>query len=161
VPLDVVPIFVFEPHKGFGPVALGSSRDDTRQAMANAGFPLERSRKRIDYFCGSSIQVESDDNDLVRFIGVSGSPRFDAKYRDVSVFGVGAEQLFRLIAGADASGEHQYSAAEYRFPGQIMTLWQADPQYDYMGNESRAVWAQVGLGNADYAAVIARMTGKF
>lgn len=157
----MIPVFVFEPHKGFGPVALGSSREQARLVMASAGFPMERSRKRTDHYCRGSIQIESDDGGLVSFIGVSYSPAFDARYRDISVFGVSAEHLFGLIAGADASGEHQYSAAEYRFPGQIMTLWQADPQYDYMGNESQAVWAQVGLGNADYAADIARMTGKF
>ena len=41
--------------------------------------------------------------------------------------------------------------------GQIMTLWQADTQYDYLGSESRLVWAQVGLGNERYLASISKI----
>ncbi len=152
----MIPTFEFEPHKGFGPAILRSTREQARQAMAAAGFPLERSRKRTDRFCGSAIQIECGDDELVDFVGVSYSPRFNAVYRGALVFSVSAEELFRLIADADASGEHAFNASSFRFPGQVMTLWEADPQYDYLGNETRPVWAQVGLGSAAYAAAVGR-----
>src|SRR5688572_25463599 len=107
--MAVIPTFVLEPRKGFGPATLGSSREDVRQAMSAAGFPLERSRKHTDHFSGSAIQIECDDNDRVHFIGVSYSPRFNATYRGTLLFGVDAEQLFRLIADADSSGEHEFA----------------------------------------------------
>ena len=156
----MIPTFAFVPHKGFGPAMLGSSRELAREAMAAAGFPLERTRKRSDSFCASSIQIECDDHGLVDFIGVAYSPRFIATYRDVEVFRVPAEQLFQLIAEADSSDTDTFNRSGYRFPGQVMTLWEADSQYDYLGNESKAVWAQVGIGSASYAAAIARMKGS-
>ena len=36
-----------------------------------------------------------------------------------------------------------------------MTLWGADEQYDSLGNQSKPVWAQVGIGGEDYAAAVA------
>jgi len=153
----MVPTFAFEPHKGFGPAILGSPREDARAAMALAGFPMKHSRKRSDYFCDSAIQIESDESGVVQFVGVAYSARFNATYRGVGVFSIGAEQLFHLIAAADSTGAHVFDASEYRFPGQIMTLWQADTQYDYLGSESRLVWAQVGLGNERYLASIRKI----
>jgi len=156
----MIPIFELEPHKGFGPAMLGSSREAARAAMAFSGFPMERPGKRSDRYCDSAVQIECDDKELVQFIGVGYSPRFKAIYRDVEIFGVGAEQLFHLIADADSTGPHEFDASEYLFPGQIVTLWDANNQYDYLGHESQAVWAQVGLGNATYLASIAKFRGN-
>src|SRR4051812_20090608 len=156
----MVPTFAFEPHTGFGPVILGTSREHTREALALAGFPIEHSHKRSDHFCDSSIQVECDDNSLVSFIGVAYSPRFNATYRGTGVFDTSADRLFQLIAEGESTGVHEFNTSEYCFPGQIMTLWDADTQYDHQGNESRVVWAQVGLGNASYLAAIAKIRGE-
>jgi len=152
-------IYTFEPPRGFGPVTLGQDREAVRAAMSAAGFPLEHSSDAMDYFCDSSIQVECGEKNQAHFIGVSYSPKFTAMYRGVEVFAIAAPELFALIEEADGSGPHQYESSEYRFPGQIMTLWDADPQYDRLTNESKSVWGQVGIGNADYLAAIAKIEG--
>lgn len=122
--------------------------------MAAAGFPLQSSNDALDYFCDASIQTECDADGRVHFIGVAHSPKFEATYRGADVFALSAPELFALIAAADGSGPHEYQSSEYCFPRQIMTLWDADPQYDRLTNESKPVWGQVGIGNADYMAAI-------
>lgn len=136
---------------------LGRSREEVRAAMAQAGFPLEESSGRSDYFCDASIQTECGMGGSIDFVGVSYSPTFVASYRGINVFATGAEELFRLIAEADGSGSHRFVSSEYCFPNQIVTLWDADPQYDRISNESKSVWAQVGLGNQAYAAAVAKI----
>ena len=71
------------------------------------------------------------------------------------MFSLSAGELFSLIASTDDSGAHEFTDSEYLFPGQIITLWDADEQYDRQGNETRPVWAQVGIGNSAYAEAIA------
>lgn len=153
----MVPTYAFEPLKGFGPLLLGQAREDARAAMASAGFPLESSNGSVDFFCEASIQTECGEDGAVQFIGVSYNPKFIATYQGIEVFAIDAQELFRFMAESDNSGPHEYEPSEYRFPSQLMTLWNADPQYDRVGNESKAVWGQVGLGNQAYAAAIARI----
>ena len=145
---------------GIGPVKLGSLRLEARESLLSAGFPLESSRRSLDYFCNASIQVECGPDDRVRFIGISASERFIATFQSIDVFSRSAEELFSLIADADNSGPHQFITSEYLFPNQIVTLWDADEQYDRQGNESRPVWAQVGIGNESYAAAIAAIRSR-
>jgi hypothetical protein len=153
----MVPTFEFEPRAGFGPAKLGHRREEVRAAMAAAGFPLENSNGTLDYYCDASIQTECGEGGTVDFIGVSYSPKFVARYRNSEVFALDAQEVFRLMAEADGSGPHTFERSEYRFPNQLLTLWDADPQYDRMGNESKPVWGQVGLGNEAYAAAIAKI----
>ena len=58
--------------------------------------------------------------------------------------------LFKLLSSLDA-GEHDFKADEYYFPSIRITVWEADEQYDYIGGESRPVYAQVGVANEIYA----------
>src|SRR5688572_23971077 len=122
--------------------------------MAAIGFPLGSSREVIEFFCENSIQTECDENGRVMFIGVSCDDAFVARYRGVDVFDVTARELFRMAAEADGSGDHAFDKLEYRFPNQVLTLWNADPQYDHRGKGTREVWGQVGLGNAAYVAAV-------
>ena len=119
--------------------------------MANAGFQLEATHGRSDYFCESSVQVEYT-NGLATFIGISSTTTFVAVYLGIDVFDVTAQEFFTQIAVADKTGAHNFDAYGYYFPGQVMTLWGADTQYDRRGNEERVVWAQIGIGSAEYAA---------
>lgn len=122
--------------------------------MAAIGFPLESSREVIDYFCENSIQTECDEDGRVMFIGVCCSSAFIAQYRGVDVFDVTARELFQMVANADDSGDHEFNKLEYCFPNQVLTLWNADPQYDHRGKGAREVWGQVGLGNEVYVSAI-------
>lgn len=150
-----VPVFVMEPLHGIGAVRLGSSRAAMREALAEAGFALESSRGALDFFCEAAIQVECGPDERVRFVGVSSSERFVVRFRGQDVFALGAEELFALVAAVDGTGAHRFVDHGYCFPGQIFTLWDADEQYDRRGGGRRPVWAQVGLGDAAYAAAIA------
>jgi hypothetical protein len=142
-----------KPRTGFGPIKLGASREEVRAAMASLGFPLEGSQETIDRFCDNSIQAEFEDGRL-SFIGVFYSDAFVAQYRGVDVFDVSALELFRMAAAADNSGHHEFDPLEYLFPEQILTLWRAEPQYDYRRKGERQVWGQVGLGNDAYMSAI-------
>jgi hypothetical protein len=154
-------VLEFEPHRGFGPLKLGSAREDTRAAMAAIGFPLEESQvdplglsqTEMDFFCDGSIKIESAGG-RINFIGVFYSDAYVAQYRGVDVFDVTARELFQIAAAADNSGHHEFDPLEYCFPNQILTLWNADPQYDYRRKGARQVWGQVGLGNEVYLSAI-------
>ncbi|MFC0682906.1 hypothetical protein ACFFGH_34190 [Lysobacter korlensis] len=149
-----------KPLEGVGPIRLGVTREDARGAMARAGLPLNSSHGDSDYYCSSSIQVEHGPDSRVWFVGVSHSHAYRAVYRGVDVFRLSAEELFALAAVADQSGPHGYSADEYCFPKQILTLWAADTQYDYEGPELTPVWAQVGVGNELYATAVAELAAN-
>jgi hypothetical protein len=140
-----VPTFEFVPLHSFGPAVLGASRAEIRTAFLRAGFPLEDSLGSSDYFCDASIQVEYSPSERANFIGVSSSPRFAAHIYGLDVFDIDASELFAIITSHDNSGAHMFDEYEYLFPNQLVSLWDADQQYDRKGNERRVIWAQVGI----------------
>jgi hypothetical protein len=142
--------FEFRPHSGFGPILLGSLQNEVRASMEAAGFPPQATHGESDYFCGSAVQVEYTDG-RATFIGISSCGDFDAVYRGINVFDLPAKEVFDLMAACEPSGAHIFDEYEHYFPDQVMTLWNADTQYDQIRDESRLVWAQVGIGNAEYA----------
>ncbi|OWP52891.1 hypothetical protein [Pseudomonas nitroreducens] len=152
-----LPILEISPHQCIGPICLGDTRAMARDALAAVGFPLESYNGPTDYFCQAAIQTECDEHGFIWFIGLSQSERYLARYRGVDVFALPAGELFSLIASADDSGAHEFNDSEYLFPGQIITLWDADEQYDRQGNETRPVWAQVGIGNARYVEAVSAL----
>ncbi|MCM2458955.1 hypothetical protein HGO40_00300 [Pseudomonas sp. CG7] len=147
-------VFEILPLEAIGPVRLGAARATARQKMAAIGFPLEHSQDRIDYFCESCVQVSHGPNDEVSFIGVCGNPNVTFMFKGVDVFAHSATHVFSVMAASDNSGQHEFSSYEYLFPNQILTLWDADEQYDRQGGESREVWGQVGIGTSAYMAAI-------
>lgn len=138
--------FQIEPHLGIGPIQLGVSRTALQVTLASIGFPLERTHGRLDYFCEAAIQVEYDEQWRSKFIGVSCHQAYSVFYSGVNVFDKPAADLFALIAGQDGSGSHIFCSNGYTFPNQMLTLWDADSQYDRLGGELRIIWAQVGIG---------------
>ena len=141
--------FEIVPGKGIGPILLGNSKEEVRKALSLHGFKLESSSDTMDYFCNSGIQVEYEKDGTASFIGTASEHRVNIYYNGVNVFDTPAEELFMLIAKNE---EHQcsYDSYEYVFPKQIVTLWDADEQYDSYQNESRLIWGQVGLGSQTY-----------
>jgi hypothetical protein len=146
--------FHIEPHVGIGPVCLGASRSDVRRALSAIGFPLKDTRGALDYFCGAAIQVEFDDQQRADFIGFASHEAYSVFYCGLNVFDTPAQDLFAFVADRDGTGAHSYSDVEYCFPGQILTLWEADSQYDRLGCYQRVIWAQVGLGTPEYFKAI-------
>jgi hypothetical protein len=75
-------------------------------------------------------------------------------YKEVNVFDPPAEQLFSLmVAGEVDASTHKFDDTGYLFPDQILTLYDADSQYDKFRGETRPIWGQVGIGDARWAAV--------
>jgi hypothetical protein len=110
-------------------------------------------------FFDSALQIEFGDSGRAHFIGVSNHPALLCLYEGRDVFNLAAPELFRLIASKEQAGAHTYSPLEYLFPQQIVTLYEADEQYDRKGNGSRPVFAEVGVGNAEYLAAVNAIGG--
>ena len=138
------------PHESIGPIRLGADRSFIRATLKRVGLRLEAERGSSDYFCESTIQVEFGDDGRADFIGIGSAPPFPIIYRGIDVFDVSATELFDLIARHEGSREHLFDRYEYVFPDQIVTLWDADSQYDHRGNRERLIWGQVGLGSSRY-----------
>lgn len=155
-----MPVFEISPLSAVGPVMLGASRAVAREAMSVNGYPLEQSHGGVDYFSKASMQLSYSPDDEVWFIGVSGNSPITYMFKGVIVFAVSASELFSLMAASDGSGPHDFDRYEYCFPNQILTLWDADEQYDRQGGEEREVWGQVGIGNDAYVAAIESIEKK-
>jgi hypothetical protein len=147
------------PRRSIGPINLGASRREVKRILEEFGLPLKVSQATLDYYCNGSIQVEFEKDDTVRFIGISFNASYVCTYKGINVFDVSAEELFNFVAaGEKEPDKHVLDLYGYVFPDQILTLWDADFQYDYLGvEEFRTIYAQVGIGDDRYAAAIAKI----
>ncbi|MBO9492053.1 hypothetical protein J7384_16955 [Endozoicomonas sp. G2_1] len=141
--------FSIKPHNGIGLIKLGMPRAEVRELL-NGSF--DSSRDSLDYYFNCSLQVEFE-NDLVSFIGLALNESYVVTYFGVNVFDVEASDLFALIS-ANEPLEHTFERGEYVFPEQIITLYDADEQYDYIGNNQRSIWGQIGLGSKAYLKAV-------
>ncbi|MFJ4444879.1 hypothetical protein ACIPZ8_22675 [Pseudomonas sp. NPDC089422] len=155
-----MPVFEILPLHSVGPARLGATRVEVRQAMDASGFPLQTAHGNCDYFSNAAMQIEYGADDKALFIGVSGGAAFRVVFKGVDVFNLPANEVFALMADADGSGPHDFNSDEYCFPNQILTLWDADEQYDRDGDETRPIWAQVGIGSGAYLAAIVAIDTK-
>ena len=142
------------PHVGIGPVQLGALRGDVRAAMSGIGCTLESERESMDYFCEASIQVEYEEDGTASFIGVCSHQDVALSFEGFDLFDMEATDVFALLSSRDGPGDHHFSEFEYVFPSQIVTLYDADPQYDRRRAETRSVWAQIGCGDQRYLSGI-------
>jgi hypothetical protein len=143
-----------QPHIGVGPIRLGMMRSEIRDIMLGLSAPLESSQGASDYYFAASIQVEFESDGTASFIGVSSHSDILLNYDGADVFDLEAPAVFELFAKRDKSGEHRFNQNEYIFPSQILTLYDADPQYDQRRGESRSVWGQIGVGDERYLTAI-------
>jgi hypothetical protein len=143
-----------QPHIGVGPIRLGMMRNETRDVMLGLSAPLESSRDASDYYFAKSIQVEFEPDGTVSFIGVNSHRDILLEYDGMDLFDLEAPAVFELFAKRDRSGEHRYNKNEYIFPSQVLTLYDADSQYDHRRGESRPVWGQIGIGDQRYLTAI-------
>ena len=141
--------FLIRSHDGIGPIKLGMSREQVKELFA--GF-FTLSDEASDFYFDSCLQIEFENN-LVDFIGVSQNENYQLMFGAIDVFNVDGITLFNAIS-ANESKSHSFNESEYIFPDQIVTLWDMDEQYDYLGNHKRKVWAQVGIGTKSYLKVV-------
>jgi hypothetical protein len=149
--------FKIEPHIGVGPVKLGENRNVLRDILREYGLQASHSTARSDYFEG--VQVEYTD-DHASFIGLSFSKVILFTYDGINVFDIEAERLFRIFSGIDKTKNHFFNKYEYLFPELVVTLWDADEQYDRLNKERRQIWAQVGVGNDIYLSKVLKIRGE-
>lgn len=147
------------PHVGLGPVHLGADRAAVRASLARVGVSLTATRGSVDYFADSALTVDYR-NDGACFLGVASGAPFLCRIDGIDPFDIAADALFAHLAEQDG-GHHEYDEYEYIFPSRIVTLWDADTQYDRRrraaGREDlRVIWGQVGIGNADYLEALDR-----
>ena len=135
------------------PIRLGATRLATRQQMSDMGLDLGTSRGSIDYYFNNVIQVEFDTKESAIFIGVAASRNVELLYSGKNLIDLPARVVFDLIAANERDQVPAYTTSSVLFPGQIITLWEADPQYDSRYGKI-AQWGQIGIGNAEYLAAL-------
>jgi hypothetical protein len=148
------PHLIIAPGDGVGPIRFGMPRAAVQGAMAELGMELARAKPRTDFFGDeNAIQVEYID-DTASFIGVFCGECFSCSIYDVDPFDALAQDLFQLLAKHDGSDGAAFNSTEHCFRNTIVTLYEADEQYDHKGGQSRQVWSQIGVGDARYLAAI-------
>jgi len=144
--------FKILPHIGIGPVKLGMTKEEVKESVGNKYYCA--SSENIDYYFENSFQVEFENN-KADFIGISSNDSYIVTYEGKNVFDTKAEKLFALITENEKLN-HEYNSDEYLFPDQIISLWEADSQYDNYESYSREIWAQIGIGSSSYFEAVSR-----
>jgi hypothetical protein len=148
--------FEIVPHIGIGPVRLGMlpAEVDAVLAPLPGALPTISKSKEVRCYFQASLQIEFSQSGTAQFIGVSNHADLLFLYHGRDVFDLPAPELFALIASHERAQTHTYSPLEYTFPDQVVTLYEADEQYDRKGNRTRAVYAEVGIGSSEYVVAI-------
>jgi hypothetical protein len=155
------PTFHIIPGHGVGPIEFGMSRGEVYAALeaipgARDGYS---SRDTMDYFFNAGLEVEYDDRGRVQFVGTQYHPGCGCVFEleGIDPFDTPAPELFDILAGMDGVPGHEFNALEYLFPRIIATLFETEPQYDYVSGGSREIYGQVGVGNAVYLEAVRRI----
>ena len=148
------------PRKGIGPIEFGMTSLQAQRAMkgfCGAEYTHRASSKGVDYFFGSALEVSYDGEGKAEFMGAQyySNCGCDFVLFGADPFDMEAESLFELISSQESTTKHVFNPDDYLFKELILTLWNSEEQYDYKGNETRAVYAQVGVGNEQYLQDIA------
>jgi hypothetical protein len=139
--------------KGALPLLLGASRGDIARTMLNLGHDISAQRDAIDYYVRNSVQIEFDEDGFASFIGISSDAGMELIYHGSNILHLPSRKVFDLIKENEPEHEIEYSSTEHIFRSQIITLWDADEQYNKF-DAGFPVWAQIGIGNETYLAAI-------
>jgi hypothetical protein len=121
-----------EPLKGVGPVRLGMTRIESRDAMS---LPVEAFQKGespilTDAYLESTFQVFFDAADRVEFIELSSGGPCVAIYREVRVLELSADEAIALIAQQAPPVDEHGDATSVVFPALELSLWRPFAPYD-------------------------------
>jgi len=149
--LEIIPL------KGVGPIRFGMTSEEVQSVMREfCGDKYRHSKSGdTDYFFESALEVSYDTDGRVEFIGTQYYTGCGCEFLiyESDPFDLEAKELFEHIASKQM-GTHSFNPDEYLFRDNIITVWNSEEQYDYKGGETRAVYAQVGVGNDKYLAAI-------
>ncbi len=147
-----------KPNDGVGPVKLGMTRSQVRDALTSYdNHRLDQvSRPTLDYAFGNSLQIEYDNAGQVQFIGVGfyDDCGCDYWFADRHIAEYEASELFALLAKLDKSNP-EFTRSEHCFQSIGIVVFGADPEYDYLGDYQRPVYAQVSVINQQYLDAVA------
>ena len=148
--------FEIEPPHGVGPILFGMFRPDVAEIMSRigGGAPKKKGRTTDCYF-GNAFRPSFNDQGLVEFIGVSSNPAHEFMFKGIDVFDVAADELMEHIRQFDQPDpELSKQGNEYFFPQLILSLWEADEQYDHKGGQERPMFGEVGVGTPGHLEAI-------
>ncbi len=148
------------PHEGIGPVRLGMSRAEAREAMERAGVPppeqVETSR---DLYHHAAFQVSYDAFGTVEYIELGRDGPFGVRYLGVDVFTTPADELVALVAErAPYDPDDPELGFTYLFPALDLSLWrpvmpedceEEDEPDEY---DCGRVFTTIGVGRRGYFA---------
>lgn len=147
------PTFTINPLDRVGPVRLGMTRLEVRDALAAYDAAELDQSGTLDYAFGNSLQIEYDSDGFVQFIGVGWYDECGCDYLlgDTHVGDLPSEEMFAAFAKLDGTEGLIYNPGTFMFPRIFATVWEADTQYDYRGDETRPFYGQIGIGSSAYA----------
>ena len=145
--------FDLRPLAGAGPLDFGMNREAANKALGKMGLRRGTSHGASDYYVRNALQLEFSPAGELWFIGLSRVDGLAVTFHRKRVDTVRAEDVAAAFAEREADPP-TYNSGEMLFPKQILTLWDAAPQYH--PKEEFAVWAQIGIGSAKYLAAIRR-----
>lgn len=145
-------VFNIEPHRGIGPVSFGMTREEVAKAMtAIRGGNPEKRNEETDCYFRNSFQVSFGNAGTADFIELASDKSFGAMLNGRDVFDMHADDLLAFLRTMeDPDPALSDPPDEYLFSGLILTLWGRDEQYDHKRDESRPVFAAVGIGGPTY-----------
>jgi hypothetical protein len=158
-----MPQFEIKPNDGVGPVKLGMTRSQVRDALTSYdNHRLDQSGQTLDYAFGNSLQIEYDDAGHVQFIGAGFYEGCGCDYwfADRHVAEYEASELFALLSQLDKSNPVFTAHSEHCFKSIGIVVSGADPQYDYLGGHQRPVYGEVCVINQQYLDAIAAIEGS-
>jgi len=150
-------VFNILPNVGAGELVLGTSRATSQSTLKRLGFTLSKTRDNMDYYDDNSIQLDYFNDDVLHYIGFAHSPNFEVVYNHVDPFDTDAAKLFELI-NVNETTAIPYNDYDPLFPTQIISLWNAQEQYDYNGEHQRPVFATFSIGDQHYLNDILKIT---
>jgi hypothetical protein len=146
--------YLVEPLIGVGPVLLGMSRDEVRRVMSEPSEPFRKvmtSQHEIDSFHQCGFQVSyCGDQPTVEFIELSRDSGFCARYRDLDVFSMPADDVVAYIALDAAFDETDWEIPySYIFRELQLALWRPLVPKSDTDTEGR-YFMTIGVGRAGY-----------
>ncbi|MCP4360701.1 MAG: hypothetical protein GY796_22055 [Chloroflexi bacterium] len=142
------------PGQGCLPIRLGILRQFSRIEMENIGLPPADSHGSLDYYHNNSIQIAFDDDDRSSFIGIATDKEIELLFRGHDLFKMPAREVFNIISKFETDNSVEFNEDGCIFPGQIITLWEADDQYDWYTDGTTETWGQIGVGSETYLKAI-------
>jgi hypothetical protein len=163
---NATPNLAINPNIGVGPIELGMTRSQVKQALATLpNNSLDQTTAAtLDYAFRNSLQVEYDANGQAMFIGVGFYDDYgdhcgcDYSFHDRHVGDYSAPELFTLFASLDHSNPDCHSG-EHCFKTIGIVVSGASSEHDYRGGRSRSVYGQVCVVNQQYFEALKAIEG--